>query len=652
MHRGILADLGIDQRFQGLQLLGLDRLEVAEVETQALAVDQRALLLHVLAEHLAQRGVQQVGGRVVERGGAAHRGIDLGFHGLADAQAACADHAVVQVGATGLGGIAHVEAHATGIAQVAAVTDLAAGFGVERGAVEDHHALLAFLQLLDRRAGLEQGDDLALAEGVFVAGEQGIGIDLDQAVVVQAEGAGGAGAFALGLHLALEAVLVDGQLALAGDVAGQVDREAVGVVQLEHHVAGNHAALQLGQVLLEDFQALLEGFGELLFLGLQHALDVRALLAQLRIGLAHLGRQRGDDLVEEAALGAQLVAMTAGAADDAAQHIAAALVGRGHAISDQEAAGADVVGHHLERRRAVVGAADGRSGCGQQVLEQVDLVVGVHVLQHRADPLQTHTGVHARRRQRVQHAVRGAVELHEHVVPDLDVAVAILFRAAGRAAPDVLAVVEENLGARAARAGVTHRPEIVRGVGRPLVVANTHHALGRHADFLGPDGVGLVVAGVDGDPELFLGQVQPLRRGEELPGVADGVAFEIVAEAEVAQHLEEGVVARGVADVLQVVVLAAGTHALLAGGGAGVGALFQAEEAVLELVHAGVGEQQGRIVRRDQRTGGDTGVPLLFEEAEEGFTDFCAFHGLFSENWAAAAIAGLPHGLPAKSGII
>jgi hypothetical protein len=58
--------------------------------------------------------------------------------------------------------------------------------------------------------------------------------------------------------------------------------------------------------------------------------------------------------------------------------------------------------------------------------------------------------------------------------------------------------------------------------------------------------------------------------GQQLPGVVDGVALEVVAEAEVTQHLEEGVVARGVADVFQVVVLAAGAHAALHGGGAGV----------------------------------------------------------------------------------
>ncbi len=122
------------------------------------------------------------------------------------------------------------------------------------------------------------------------------------------------------------------------------------------------------------------------------------LLDQLGIGLAHLGHQGGDDPVEEGALGAQLVAMTAGAANDAPQHVAAAFIGRQHAVGDQEAAGADVVGHHLERRGIVIGAADGLGRSRQELLEQVDLVVRMHVLQHRADPLQAHAGVDAGRR--------------------------------------------------------------------------------------------------------------------------------------------------------------------------------------------------------------------------------------------------------------
>src|SRR5690606_16856460 len=178
---GVLADLGVDQVLQRAQLLGLDRLGVAEVEAQTLAVDQRALLLYVLAQHLAQGGVQQVGGRMVQRGGLAHRGVDLGLDAGADAQAAPGDHAVVQEGTAGLGGVAHVEAHA-GALEVAAVTDLATRLGVERGLVQHHHALLALGEAVDGGAGLEQGDDLAAAAGALVTEEDGVAVNLDQAV--------------------------------------------------------------------------------------------------------------------------------------------------------------------------------------------------------------------------------------------------------------------------------------------------------------------------------------------------------------------------------------------------------------------------------------------------------------------------------------
>ena len=102
------------------------------------------------------------------------------------------------------------------------------------------------------------------------------------------------------------------------------------------------------------------------------------------------------------------------------------------------------------------------------------------------------------------------------------------------------------------------------------------------------------------------GDHQPVRRqpeflGDEIPGELDGAVLEIVAEREVAEHLEEGVMARGVADIVEVVVLAAGAHAFLRGGGARIGALLEAGEDVLELHHAGIGEHQGGIVARHER---------------------------------------------------
>src|SRR5690606_11460562 len=109
-------------------------------------------------------------------------------------------------------------------------------------------------------------------------------------------------------------------------------------------------------------------------------------------------------------------------------------------------------------------------------------------------------------------------------------------------------------------------------------------------------------------------------------GVADRIPLEIVAETEVAQHLEEGVVPGGVADVLEVVVLATGPDALLGAGRPVVGSAIEAEEDVLELVHPRVREQQGRVVRRHDRARGDDRVFLRFEEAEETLTDFGRFH--------------------------
>jgi hypothetical protein len=50
----------------------------------------------------------------------------------------------------------------------------------------------------------------------------------------------------------------------------------------------------------------------------------------------------------------------------------------------------------------------------------------VHVLQDRREALEPHARVDAGLRQRRERALRIAVELHEHEVPDLDVAVAVL----------------------------------------------------------------------------------------------------------------------------------------------------------------------------------------------------------------------------------
>ena len=213
-----------------------------------------------------------------------------------------------------------------------------------------------------------------------------------------------------------------------------------------------------------------------------------------------------------------------------------------------------------------------------------------------------------------------ALELHEHQVPDLEPVVRLARVLAGL--HRALGQVEVDFRAGAAGARVAHAPEVVG-------LAQAANALDRHAG-LRPQRGRFFVGGnavftlEDRHREPLDRQAQHLRH--EFPAPGDGVGLEVVAEAEVAEHLEERVVARGEAHVVEVVVLAAGAHALLGGGGAGVVARLAAGEHVLELHHAGVGEEQRGVVRRHQGRRGDAAVGALLEELQECFANLIRRH--------------------------
>src|SRR5947209_3111047 len=120
--------------------------------------------------------------------------------------------------------------------------------------------------------------------------------------------------------------------------------------------------------------------------------------------------------------------------------------------------------------------------------------------------------------------------------------------------------------------------------------------------------------------------VEPELARQELPGEGDRLRLEVVAEGEVPEHLEEGVMARGPADVLEVVVLAACPDALLAGGRAHVVALLLAEEDGLELHHARVGEEERRIGPGNERRRAHARVTVLLEVGQEPLADRAAGH--------------------------
>ena len=126
----------------------------------------------------------------------------------------------------------------------AAVADLAAALGVERRAVEEHLDEVVVAVLGEVR---EHGQDAGLGGVVGVADERrgaellddlAVGVEVG---VVAALLAGRLGPLALRRHLGLEPGDVDGDVALAGDLLGQLEREAVRVVEHERGRAGQLA---------------------------------------------------------------------------------------------------------------------------------------------------------------------------------------------------------------------------------------------------------------------------------------------------------------------------------------------------------------------------------------------------------------------------
>src|SRR4030042_670070 len=93
--------------------------------------------------------------------------------------------------------------------------------------------------------------------------------------------------------------------------------------------------------------------------------------------------------------------------------------------------------------------------------------------------------------------------------------------------------------------------------------------------------------------------------------------------------------------LVQVIVFPRYTEAFLRRGGPLVAPLLQAEEDILKLVHPGVGEQDGRVVlREERRTGGDFMV-FPGEEVEETLPALRRSQGFSSSGTSVASLSTL-----------
>ena len=275
------------------------------------------------------------------------------------------------------------------------------------------------------------------------------------------------------------------------------------------------------------------------------------------------------------------------------------------------------------RLRRALGLAVGDAALlgdpGHDRLVAVGLVHREDVLEDRCGALEPHAGVDVLLGQRRHTAVRMELELHEDEVPELEEALAVAARRAlGAAAADACAAVVEHLRVAPARPRPSHRPEVVRAVER-------EDALGRLADpepgctrdlvLAEPE---LRIAGEDRDPEALHVDLQVLR--QVLPREVDRAVLEVLAEREVAEHLEEGQMVAVEADLVDV----GRAEALLHGDEERRRRCLAAQEVRHQRLHAGaVQERRAVPVGRDQRARRVPLVALGLEVGEKALAELC-----------------------------
>ena len=354
-----------------------------------------------------------------------------------------------------------------------------------------------------------------------------------------------------------------------------------------------------------------------------------SLLDQLGVGGAHDLPHPLGVVGEKARLELEAEALLDRAAHHPPQHVAAILVGGDHAVGREEGHRAGVVGEDAHRAVCLelLSVAPARELLTQ--LDQRQELVGLEhrllLLKDRSHAVEAEARVDVAGRQRLQHgaAAVGAgllVVLHEDQVPVLQEALVLAAREVIGGA-ELHPAVDVELRAGAAGAGGAALPEVLRA-------RAFHDPLAGHAELepavdrllIGVQPKTLV-AGEDRHPDVALGEAEHV--AGELPGEGDGLALEVVAEGEVAEHLKEGEVPGGVADVVDV----NRAKDLLAVGQPRRGGLLLSEEVGLQRVHPGDSEQRRGIVSGGhQGRRGDASVATLLEEAQKALAYLVGGH--------------------------
>ena len=274
--------------------------------------------------------------------------------------------------------------------RVAAIADLPAALGVERGAVK-HDERAAVVGRRDAK------DGQCLGIGLVRIADELAAEPAERVRQADPAARGATRPLALLGHRGLEAGAVDGHARLAGHLDGQVDRKAERVVEPERVLTADLAA-SLDE-LSEARAPRLQGAGELRLLAGDLCEDPLPLDGEPRIGGGHQVDHHRAGLAQEWLGDAHQPSVPHSPTHDPAQDVAGAVVRGLDPLGDEEGHRAGVVRDHLVAEPLGLDGLrivpDERGEPLDDRHEQVGPVVGVHALERRGQALQPHPGVDA-----------------------------------------------------------------------------------------------------------------------------------------------------------------------------------------------------------------------------------------------------------------
>mmetsp|Transcript_1474 Transcript_1474/g.4793 ORF Transcript_1474/g.4793 Transcript_1474/m.4793 type:complete len:801 (-) Transcript_1474:135-2537(-) len=626
------------------KVLGGDGPVVGKIKPELVLHDNRAPLLDRVTQDLMKRVVKHVGKRVIRSDMAPALVVNACSDGVSDVDRRVCGACHMQHEPGGTHDVQNIERDLTAI-DGPSVRDLASCLGVERRLVQHQAQRLTRRDIFAAINKAVLGHDCAhrafhitmiVLERIVrvtdpVARQPGgsLGLEFER----------GRRALLLGsstdllrlLKAGLEASHIHRHALFLGHKSGEIGRETKRIVEDKRILSTELLALGGLRKLLELRNALDEGLGEGIFLVSDDLTDVIFLFHELRVHVSEPLDNHVHEAGEESLRPVEgLPSVPDGTPQYTPQNVLSALVTWPGTVGNGEAEGADVVRDHPVRHVDVVRILitdlvavrylklGGLLNRVKYRHEDIRGVVAPLLLEDAGHALESGARVNVLGRQLPEFATCLFVVLDEHNVPNLKhVGVVHVDQLRHTTAPDAVIVY---LTARPTRTLVAHLPEIILGVKR-------QHAFLRQV--LAPDVPGLKVR--PQTKTLVPSKVRrvqsvlvhPVHLRQKPPCHSNCLLLEVVPKRPVAQHLEHGVMVRVLADIIQVVVLATCSDALLRVArpfefGETTGGIRRPQEDGFVLVHTCVSKQQRRVVDGNDRAGRPVCVPLLLEIVDEG----------------------------------